>query len=76
MLNTTFKLKYNISFSLEEINTHKVPFFKPYTLEETITSQQDDQDNQVYIIPEQFCTIAMTDVHVGHMADFAVTQQR
>ena len=59
MLITTFKLKYNISFSLEEINTHKVPFFKPYTLEETITSQQDDQDNQVCIIPEQYCTIAM-----------------
>ena len=58
MLNTTFKLKYNISFSLEEINTHKVPFFKPYTLEETITSHQDDQDNQVCIIPEQFSTIA------------------
>ena len=46
MLNTTFKLKYNISFHLEKINTHKVPFFKPCTLEETITSQQDDKDNQ------------------------------
>ena len=49
MLNTTFTLKYNIYFSLEEINTHKVPFFKPYTLEETVTSLQDDQDNQASI---------------------------
>ena len=47
MLNNTFKLKYNISLSLEETNTHKVPFFKPCIFEETITSQQDDKDKQV-----------------------------
>ncbi|XP_015775031.1 PREDICTED: uncharacterized protein LOC107353220 isoform X1 [Acropora digitifera] len=29
-----------------ETNTHKVPFFKPCIFEETITSQQEDKDNQ------------------------------